>query len=369
MRPLSRLPGVLLFGTLGAGAVLSVLFALGGCAAAPTPAPVTAAVAPRAQTTESSLVCGEGAAFLSWEQLGVPQEARPVQLVKIGPRIWVLFEPARLVRIDRRGEAADIGMRLGSPGENWSSIALDSVDGSLWLAARDRLVLWHYEAAGSLRAVPIQNVEGEGGFYDLAAAPSGLFVVPTAAEHAVWRIGRDGKVLGTDFPVPPIDPERFEAAPSQPTSAEVRLEHDASGAVLAWFSAQRLVYRADAAGHWAPVDPGIFSSGGDEPVRGVDVGTKNEHWFANGRGSLFYWKGTPVFLGAHSMLEQQGKQGTVFHFPGGRDLFEACNGWFILDVATDPSGYAALTDRGVVIGDFAAEPAAIHPEPTDPKPR
>lgn len=346
--------------------------ALAGCAGAPPPAPAPVAPPKADDLVQSSLLCGQGAAFLSFEKLGVPKDARPVELVKIGPRIWILFEPARLVRIDRHGEAADIGVRLGGEGEHWSSLALDPLDGSLWLAAEDRLVLWHYEAKGTLRTVPLQKVEGEGGFHDLAAGPSGLFVEPTAAQHAVWRIGRDGKVLSTDFPAPPIDPARLEpVAPRAsgaadepgPNIGEVRFEHDADGAVLVWFTGKNEIYRADAAGHWAPVDPGIFSTEPSETVRGVDVGTKNEHWFVNGRGALFYWKGTPVFLGSHSMLERQGKTGTVFHFPGGRELFETCNGWFIVDVATDDSGYAALTNRGIVIGDFAAAPEALQSRP------
>lgn len=357
-----------LFPELGVLGLLMVL-SLAGCASTP---PAPAAPAKADETIQGSLLCGEGAAFLSFEKLGVPKDARPVELVKIGPRIWILFEPARLVRIDRHGEAADIGVRLAGEGEHWSSLALDPLDGSLWLAAQDRLALWHYEAAGTLRLVPLQKVEGEGGFYDLAAGPAGLFVEPTAAEHQLWRVGRDGKVLATDFPAPPVDPAHFDPVSAQGGGAQgepgesrgqVRLEHDADGAVLAWFPAKNEVYRADAAGRWSPVDPKIFASGPDEPVRGVDVGTKNEHWYVNGRGALFYWKGTPVFLGSHSMLERQGKTGTVFHFPGGRELFEGCNGWFIFDVATDESGYAALTNRGVVIGDFAAAPGAIVGKP------
>ncbi len=349
---------------LSASLLLGAL-ALAGCASAPPPAPVVATAPSAPELVESSLLCGKGAAFLSWEKLGVPKEARPQQVVKIGPRIWILFEPARLVRIDRRGEAADIGVRLGGEGENWSSLALDPVDGSLWLAARDRLALWHYEATGKLREVPLQKVVGEGGFDALAVSPSGLFVHPTAAEHAVWRVGRDGKVLGTDFPVPPIDPDQVGVFGSGAHGANgdgglagggVRFEHGSDGALLVWFTGRDEVYRADAAGSWAPVDPGIFTSGGEDPVRGIDVGTQNEHWYVNGRGGLFYWKGTPVFLGSHSMLERRGKTGTIFHFPGGRELFEACNGWFIFDVAADEAGYAALTDRGVVIGDFAPAP-------------
>ncbi len=353
MRPPVRLFVILALGVSG----------LAGCASAPAPSPVAAPAPAKSGTlVQSSLLCGEGAAFLSFEKLGVPKDARPVELVKVGPRIWILFEPARLVRIDRHGEAADIGVRLGAEGENWSSLALDPVDGSLWLAAPDRLALWHYEANGTLRSVPLQKVEGEGGFYDLAVASSGLFVEPTAAEHAIWRVGRDGKVLSTDFPVPPIDPSLLDAAAVPggstqgepgPQNGEVRLEHDADGAVLAWFPGKNEIYRADAAGHWSPVAPGIFSAGSGDTIRGADVGTDDERWYVNRRGALFHWKGTPVFVGSHSMLERQAKSGTVFLFPGGRELFEACNGWYIFDVATDDSGYAALTNRGVVIGDFA----------------
>lgn len=363
MLSLGRLVLILAFGVWG----------LAGCAGAPVPAPVAATVpAKPGDLVQSSLLCGQGAAFLSFEKLGVPKDARPVELVKVGPRIWILFEPARLVRIDRHGEAADIGVRLGGEGENWSSLALDPLDGSLWLAARDRLALWHYEAGGTLRSVPLQKVEGEGGFYDLAVASSGLFVEPTAAEHAIWRVGRDGKVLSTDFLVPPADPARLDSAAARMAGAhgepgrtmgEVRLEHDEDGAVLAWFAGKNEIYRADAAGQWAPVASGIFSGGSGDTVRGVDVGTNDERWYVNGRGALFYWKGTPVFLGSHSMLERQGKTGTVFLFPGGRELFEACNGWFIFDVASDESGYAALTNRGVVIGDFAAAPEGIQGKP------
>ncbi len=361
MRPLGRLFLVLALGLSG----------LAGCATAPPPASAPAP-AKSEDLVQSNLLCGEGAAFLSFEKLGVPKDARPVELVKIGPRIWILFEPARLLRIDRHGEAADVGVRLGGEGEHWSSLALDPLDGSLWLAAQDRLALWHYEATGTLRTVPLQKVEGEGGFYDLAVGPSGLFVEPTAADHAVWRVGRDGKVLSTDFAVPPIDPAHFDSIAAPGGSAagetgiprgEVRFEHDADGSVLAWFPAKNEIYRSDAAGRWSPVDSEIFSTGTGDPVRGVDVGTKNEHWYVNGRGALFYWKGTPVFLGSHSMLEKQGKTGTVFLFPGGRELFETCNGWFIFDVATDESGYAALTNRGVVIGDFAGAPGGIQTKP------
>lgn len=347
---------------------------LAGCAGAPPPVPAAPSVASAKSSTfaQSSLLCGEGAAFLSFEKLGVPKDARPVELVKIGPRIWLLFEPARLVRIDRHGEAADIGVRLGAEGENWSSLALDPVDGSLWLAARDRLVLWHYEAGGTLRAVPIQNVDGEGGFSDLAVGRSGLFVEPTSADHAVWRIGRDGKVLSTDFPLPPADPARLDAlagwvspgvGEAGSPMGEVRLEQEADGGVLAWLVGRNELYRADAAGQWAPVAPGVFSSGTAETVRGADVGARGERWYVNGRGALFYWKGTPVFLGSHAMLERQGKVGTLYLFPEGRDLFESCNGWFILDVATDESGYAALTDRGLVVGDFAAAPEEMKGKP------
>lgn len=348
-----------------------VLAGLAGCTAAPAPAPTPAPVpGPAGALVQGSLLCGENAAFLSFERLGVPKDARPLGLVKIGPRIWVLFEPARLLRIDRHGEAADVGVRLGAEGENWSSLALDPVDGSLWLAARDRLALWHYEANGTLRTVPLQKVEGEGGFSDLAAAPSGLFAEPTSADHAVWRIGRDGKVLATDFPVPPaaspgldVAALRIEGGGDLGPIGEVRLEHDADGAVLAWLVGRDEIYRADAAGQWAPVDPGLFSAGSGDTVRGADIGTNDERWYVQGRGALFYWKGTPVFLGSHSMLERQGKTGTLFLFPDGRELFETCNGWFIQDVATDPSGYAALTSRGVVIGDFATAPAGIEGRP------
>ncbi len=342
---------------LGAAGIVGVL----GCAGAPPPP----SAAPKTDAfVEGRLLCGNEAAFLSFERLGVPKDARPVELVKIGPRIWVLFEPARLLRIDRRGEAADVGVRLGGEGEHWSSIALDPLDGSLWLAASDRLVLWHYEATGTLRQVPLQKVEGEGGFLDLVAAPSGLFAEPTSSDHRVWRIGRDGQVLGTDFPALALDPKSPSPLDSLgPGGSPVRLEHDAAGAVLAWFPDQRELYRADAAGRWAAVDPSIFAAGGSDPVRGVDVGGENEHWYANGQGAFFYWKGTPVFVEAHSMLERKGKIGTIYQFPGGRELFEPCNGWFVLDVATDETGYAALTDHGVVIGDFAGVgPAVTEPE-------
>jgi len=223
-----------------------------------------------------------------------------------------------------------------------------------------------------LRSVPLQKVEGEGGFYDLEVAASGLYVEPTAAEHAVWRIGRDGRVLSTDFPVPKAEAERLDLltggvagvnGEATARMGEVRLERDADGAVLAWLVGRNEIYRADAAGRWSPFAPGVFASGPDETVRGADVGTDDERWYVRGRGALFYWKGTPVFLGSHTMLERQGKVGTLYLFPEGRELFEACNGWFVVDVATDDTGYAALTNRGVVIGDFAAAPEAMAGKP------
>ncbi len=92
-------------------------------------------------------------------------------------------------------------------------------------------------------------------------------------------------------------------------------------------------------------------------VQGVDVGGADEQWYV-GRDAtdVFLWKGRPVFLGPAAA---GGLLSRVFFVPtagGTRELVESCYGNLILDVATDGTRYAAITERTVVFGDIASAP-------------
>ncbi|HXU44003.1 MAG TPA: hypothetical protein VN783_00640 [Thermoanaerobaculia bacterium] len=311
--------------------------------------PAAAASPPSLGTGD--LLCGDEAAILSFAVLGVPPDAHPLAVAKRGERIWLLFSPGRLVRVDRRGTAVDLTTGTAEKGETWSAMTLDPVDGSLWVASGDRSTLHRFGAEAAdvkPQSVKIQAENAPaaaGGVLDLAAAPDALYLVPSRHPDTVWRVGRDGRLLSVEFP---RSAAAFSFRPlgRSPSPRPVRLARDREGAVLAWLPRSGQVYRALPGGGWAEIDASPFR------FETAPAGAK-----------LFYWKGTPVFLGASEAAGQgdAGALGSRLHFPEGRDLFEICHGWRIADLAADDSGYAVLTDKGLVLGEFAAPPAPVPP--------
>jgi hypothetical protein len=341
--------------------VLPVLLCT-ACATAPSSAPQRAA-APDA-TPRVSLICHGKARAASFEKLGVPPEERPIAVAMGGGAVYVLFAPARLLRVTEEGGKLQTEMALGRSGETWTALDVDPVDGSAWLAG-DNLSLVQVSPAWKLRSVKLQKVEGPGAFERLLVAPDAIYAMPSCAETSVWRISRDGAVLGTSFPAVPPDPAQ-PVQPSELRCSTVRLERDGGGQILAWDARRNTLQQADAQGAWTAgtaADTTFFAaaqrSTAEHVARGVAVGERDEQWYVKtGPRDLFWWKGRPVFLGPIT-TKNTGGQETLLLVPQGnevREVIESCYGATIAGIATTPTRYAAFTSGALILGDFATAP-------------
>lgn len=357
---MARVPGLLL---LSASLVLS----LASCSSAPqsSPAPGGASEVQRVR-----VVCNAAAKAVSFASLGVPEDEKPLDVALTRDYIWVLFAPARVLRLRPAGEGFEASMKLGEVGDVWTSLEVDPVDESIWLASENSLALKHLSPGLRLETVKLDRVEGEGGFWRFRVAPDAIYAVPTCARTGVWRIDRTGKILGTAFPARAgaedqrEEDEPLSLEPSQVRCAGVYLERDAEGRIVAWDGQKS--FGVDSQGTWAEIQTPFFfnalptgASEGSSVVKGVNVGGKHEAWYLDGWvDRLFFWKGRPVFLGAYAAGGRIGSRGDrvlVLPEPGGttRDLVESCPSGSLLDVATSETRYAGLTERGLVLGELA----------------
>jgi hypothetical protein len=327
--------------------------------AAPTASPAAPSVSPAAPAAaapaapKAAHICHPKASFVSFTSLGVPEDEHPADLLSTDDYDYVLFEPARLLRLSREAGKVKVEMVLGQVGTHWKAIALDPVDGSVWVGT-DEFTLVRVSPSLRQTKVPLQRVTGTGGFVRLVVARDAIYAAPACAAEAVWRIDRAGKILGSAFLVM-RDPD--QPLPSSMVCSNVRLDRDPEGHVVAWDS-QKL-HRADQ-GVWSEVDSGVFASLPDSRVlKGVDVGTANEQWYFNGAAGLFLWKGQPVFLGSPTIHNLGKGSDTILLVPRAgqaHELIESCFGASVLRVASTPSRYAALIRKGIILGDFATAP-------------
>jgi hypothetical protein len=355
---------------------LSLAFVLAaGCASAPAaPRASTAAIsasagAPAAEPepVRVSLICQERAAAARFDQLGVPKGEEAVAVALGKDAAYVLFRPARLLRVTRKEGKIEAEMALGKPGETWTAMDVDPLDGSVWLSS-DQLSLLRISPEWKTRVVKIQKAQGAGGFQRLRVAPDAIYAKPFCAETAVWRIDRDGKVLGTSFPVPPSkvgadEPRKLDEL----GCSVVRLERGADGRILAWDPQQGTLQQADGKGAWTAADPAdagrfkaVLDASPDQTVvKGVAVGRRDEAWFIkSGPRELFWWKGRPAFLGALT-IRNRGGNDTLLLVPQGekmKEVVENCYGAPIVAITTTPTQYAAITYAAIILGDFATAP-------------
>ena len=341
--------------------LLAVCFV--SCASAPSPSAPPKAAAEKIRTID--LLCAEGARYVSYDKLGVPSQEYPTSVALTRGNAWVLF-PQRLVRIGRGGEQVDVGMHVAPLEERWVEIDVDPLDESVWVVSETKLDLYKVSPDGHMSTVKLQHkVEGTGGFSGLVVGRDAIYAQPTCADMAVWRLDRSGKLLGTALEAPKKT-ESDEPVVMQPGEPDrhcysVRLERDADGRILAWDPKARATWQVDDQGVWTRSDSRLFAAagepGGTLALKGVDIGEKTEQWyFANGLGRLFYWKGRPVFLRSRTMKERAKGNDTVLYVPGDGELIMPCHGSTLWNVATDATGYAAITDRFLVLGDMASAP-------------
>jgi hypothetical protein len=343
----------------------AVLLLLSACASSPSPAPSPAAAAAGKEPKRVSLVCHDKSTALRFDQIGVPMGERAQQVAVHGDETYILFRPGRLVRLRQQEGKARVEMSLAPAGETWTALGVDPADGSVWVAS-ESFTLYRFDRDWKMKKVPIQRVAGSGGFSTLLVAPDALYARPFCAEDGIWRIDREGKILGSAFPAPPPEesdePRRMDELRCSP----VRLERDPEGNIVVWDYANQKLHRAEADGRWTEVPSGFFSTlqrgeAQASVVKGADIGGEQEQWYLDTPArDLFYWKDQPVFFGGLA-ARTKGGHNTVLLLPredvsGFEELIESCYDLAIFDVATDGPRYAAITDRVVVFGDFATAP-------------
>jgi hypothetical protein len=357
----------------GSGSYLVILLLLAACATvpvpvpapAPRPLPVSKPGSPAPLTPKLlELFCSATATDVGFKGLNVPPVEEPVD-VAITPRfVWVLFQPARLLRFDRAAGPVHVETRLGPPAEVWTGIDADPVDGSIWVVSQEFVF---HQVSPDLRmtTVPLQRkVRGKSGFARLLAAPDALYAAPICGDYGVWRIDRKGKVLGTAFPVEHRPDEVLD--PETMPCAYARIERDREGQILVRDKAGK-VFRAESSGAWAPIETDLLRAAPEQAVRATRFGKQGqpgEYYYAAGYlDALFYWKGRPVFFGPPSSQDVHLMAAATFLLPdaaagpkGSKRLPAGCGKEPILDVATDATGYAAITRTHLFFGDFADAP-------------
>jgi hypothetical protein len=332
--------------------VPSALMLLCSCASTPSAAKQEA----RQEAPAAPHICHPKASFVTFVSLGVPESERALDLVSTDDYDYVLFAPARLLRLSRLQGQVRVEMLVGNSGERWKALALDPLDGSVWVATEE-FILVHVSPSLQVTRVPLQRVAGSGGFVRLVAARDAIYAAPTCADDGVWRIDRTGKILASAFPAArDSDQPKLMAQ----LCSRVRLDRDPEGNVVVWDWQERQLHRVDEGGVWSQVDAGVFATLPDtRALKGIDVGSLKEQWYFSGAAGLFLWKGRPVFLGTPTIRNLGRGADTVLLVPapgGARELIETCHGAALSRVASTPNRYAALIGSGIVLGDMATAP-------------
>ena len=299
---------------------------------------------------EVSLFCHPGATEVPFSRLGLGRGELPSGLALTPEHVWVLFAPARLVRISRAAGEPTIDSVQGVAGEEWMVMDADPNDGSAWVVARD-FGLVHFGAdLEPLERIRLsREVVGKGVLSQILVGGDALYAEPACGEFGAWRLARDGKVLGTDFrawqPEGPVDPDTMNCS-------GVRMMRDALGRIVAWNGGEDKALRAEDGGAWTEIEPEPYRqlwTCGAPPAENAEPLRQ----FCN---RLAFWKGSPLFLDISGFTVTK----TRIVVPGGggppREILESCRGLALRSAVTDPAGYAAVTKGAIVFGDFAHAP-------------
>lgn len=357
-------------------AILLAALSLTACASAPSPQPLPTPIAvsrpvptflPEHPVVER--LCGPAALQISFRSLGVPLHSRVLDLALSEKSVWVLFDPPRLVEVARDSANPTARMWEGRKDAAWGAVDVDPTDGSLWVVSGKRLELIHVDADGQGRIVPLSRVEGSGGFRDVLVDSSGIFVVPTCAADALWRVSREGSVeersfprendplfgLGVDDPLP-TGQDRLEGC------IPVSLARDLAGSVTAFDGTTRRFSRRIAREGWRE----ILETGGEGKkleAGGVLVrspGREDELWFLHGRSpQYFFLPEGPVIFSAGHAKEGSAHRREIQYLraieQGAVTEVEPCDRFAtLIDVVADRLGFAAITWEELVLGRLAA---------------
>jgi hypothetical protein len=279
-----------------ASVVLAAPLAFASCAGTP-PAP---AAAPSSPASRSSWLCAASPERVSLATLGVPAASVPIDASIENGTVTVLFQPARLVSFSQSPLERRVTMEVGDPADTWRAIDRDPVDGSLWVASEETVSLLRIGADGRRSSVKGPTVSGRGGYSGIRLDAQSVYATPTGAEDSVWRLSRDGRLLGRSFPRAPEDENRRLESYGPRPHGEIALARDPQGRVVALESETGRLFRADSDGNWLPTGQRfpMASPASGRTVQGESVGTAKEVWYVGGSlFDLFFIGLSPAALG------------------------------------------------------------------------
>lgn len=369
--------------------LLAICVALAGCATPapsppgtrPTPPPTMIKTEPKPDAAAPgpliSLVCDPGVRKIPFPSIGIPLHSSPLDIALTEDRVWLLVNQQMIVEVGRQPEQATFRTIAAQEGAYWDAMAVDPLDGTLWVVSLTRLELIHLIPGGKSAVVRIPKLEGEGGFRDVLVDEEGVYVVPTCAEHALWKVDRKGKVLDQAFrresdKIPltlrtEFTPEEGEG--SVTGCLPVSLARDPSGRVTVFDGVDRTFYRRESE-TWTPV---LQVQAPELPAGGVRVdypGTESAVWMpgwgAAGNAPGFFFLGEepvfqPVMVGDRDEVATQSMPGLQYlryvrpGTGGVKEEFERCKGfsWFAPPlVVTDQHGFVSALNNHLILGTF-----------------
>lgn len=346
------LPGVVLYLTLGACATPS-----------PIPAPARTPPQPRAAAgpafESQPFLCHPDVRRTSWEALKIPPALRAVDVAVAGESLHVLFNPPYVLTLSRQGEGEP---KLVKPvGDfTWSSLDVDPVDGSLWIASENAYRLVRIDPQGNARPISLTGVSGDGGLREIRLGRDFLYAVPVCADEAVWIFDRTGRLVGSAFPAPEklADVQADRAINPSYACTRVYMGRRADGELLALRPDDVRLYRAngksweEAGGPYDLTPPGRYAPPGDmEKLRLGEA-----QYLRDVVSGLFFYGDRPALLGSALFDETSEKRlGILFYKVDGQTLEptpEACGGEAVIAVDSDRDGFVSITDRGLIVGSY-----------------
>jgi hypothetical protein len=300
--------------------------------------------------------------------MGIPLYTSLLDMALTPERVWLLVDQHHIIEVGRNPDKPTFRTITGKEDATWDALDVDPVDGSLWIVSFLRLELIHLIPDGKSTIVRIPRLEGQGGFREVMVDEEAVYVVPTCAEHALWKVARDGKLLGQAFhregeEVPLTLREEFTSEEGQGSVVgciPVSMARDLSGKVTVLDGLSRSFYRQEA-GEWKPFleipDPELPAGG----VRVDNPGTEQAIWtLSAGHLPGFFFLGEePVFQ--PELDGERSKPGRlvlkyVRPAPEGiTTAFEDCKvlSWGgRTQIVTDQHGFVSAIDNQLVLGTF-----------------
>jgi hypothetical protein len=315
------------------------------CSGTPPPAAAPVAKLEASPSVAASWLCAAKPRKVSLPMTGLPPDSRLIDEALSADKVTLLFRPARIVVLSR-SDTPSVDVIVGDSQSSWSAIDRDPTDDSLWVASDDNVSLLRIAATGERRVVTGPRVAGRGGFRQIRVTRSEIYATPTAADNEVWRLSREGKVLGQAFP---HDPAGDELAIRDPGRRDFWLARDLAGSIAGFDLRTGEVFIAQDDGTWSP-RPERFPArprSDTTSLHGDRIGTRSETWYVTDRiRGFFFLPEGPALLGS-SVAGTHSSGSVLFRLHDGKleTATEDCTPGTVSLVATDASGFAAVTSE------------------------